>query len=236
MARIRTIKPEFFTSEDIVELSAYARLLYIALWCEADREGRLSWKPRTFKIRYFPADEIVIDDLCEEILARGLVVQYGDGLACIPTFLEHQHVNPRESASTLPDPNDHACPTRAPRVSDAHPRVSDVQGGREGKERKDKGASVLPDFIPTESWEGFLEMRKKIKKPMTDRAVAMMFKKLGDMHSNGHDVGAALDASTLNNWQDVYTPKGGAVSPEGFYVPPGKRYMPGVGFVDEVPS
>ena len=45
MARIRTIKPEFFTSEDIVALSPLARLLFIALWCEADREGRLVWKP-----------------------------------------------------------------------------------------------------------------------------------------------------------------------------------------------
>ena len=39
VARIRTIKPDFFTSEDIVVLTPWARLLYIALWCEADREG-----------------------------------------------------------------------------------------------------------------------------------------------------------------------------------------------------
>ena len=41
MARIRTIKPEFFTSDDICALSPRARLLYVGLWCEADREGRL---------------------------------------------------------------------------------------------------------------------------------------------------------------------------------------------------
>jgi hypothetical protein len=43
VARIRTIKPEFFTSEDIVSLPPLTRLLYIALWCEADKEGRLAW-------------------------------------------------------------------------------------------------------------------------------------------------------------------------------------------------
>ena len=43
MARIRTIKPEFFTSDDICALSPLARLLYVGLWCEADREGRLVW-------------------------------------------------------------------------------------------------------------------------------------------------------------------------------------------------
>lgn len=130
MARIRTIKPEFFTSEDIVELTAFARLLYIAIWCEADREGRLSWKPKTFKLRYFPSDEISIAELCDELIDRNLVVLYGEGLAYIPTFLDHQHINPRETASSLPNP--HASSTRR----NASSRDSDAQGGREGKGRE----------------------------------------------------------------------------------------------------
>ena len=104
MARIRTIKPEFFTSSDIVQLSPLARLFYIGLWCEADKEGRMSWKPKTFKMRYFPGDDCSIEALCEELTSAGLVVLYGDGLAHIPFFAKHQHVNPRESASTLPAP------------------------------------------------------------------------------------------------------------------------------------
>jgi ferredoxin len=140
MARIRTIKPEFFTSEDIVGLSPMARLLYIALWCEADREGRLPWKPKTFKLRYLPADACDVMALCGELTAAGLVVLYGDGLAFIPSFIAHQHINPREAASQLPAPD--ACPTRAPRVDDASARDSDVQGGREGKGKEgDKPSS-----------------------------------------------------------------------------------------------
>ena len=135
MARIRTIKPEFFTSEDIVSLSPIARLLYIALWCEADREGRLVWKPRTFKMRYLPADECDVEALCQELVASRLVKLYGDGLAHIPKFGQHQHLNPREAASLLPDPD--ASRTRRARVNDAtvtvKTRDSDAQGGREGK-------------------------------------------------------------------------------------------------------
>lgn len=134
MARIRTIKPEFFTSEDIVSLSPMARLLYIALWCEADREGRLAWKPKTFKMRYFPADNCDINALCDEITSAGLVKLYGDSLAYIPAFHAHQHINPREAASQLPEPpKTDAKTTRAPRVKDASPRDSDPQVGREGK-------------------------------------------------------------------------------------------------------
>lgn len=134
MARIRTIKPEFFTSEDIVSLSPMARLLYIAIWCEADKEGRLVWKPLTFKLRYFPGDNCDIHAMCEEIVSRGLVVLYGIGYACVPSFKAHQHINPRESASQLPDPD--ASSTREARVGTRQPRDSDAQGGREGKGRE----------------------------------------------------------------------------------------------------
>lgn len=147
MARIRTIKPEFFTSEDIVSLSPLARLLYIAIWCEADKEGRLAWKPMTFKLRYFPGDACDIQALCKEIVDTGLVTLYGDGFAVVPTFKTHQHINPRESDSKLPDPcqlparNDPVNDASA-RVPDASPRVSDAQGGREGKGKEGNKDSV----------------------------------------------------------------------------------------------
>jgi hypothetical protein len=149
MARIRTIQAEFFTSEDIVSLSPLARLLYQATWCEADKEGRMVWKPRTFKLRYFPADDCDIFALCQELVDAGLVVLYGEGLAYIPCFTKHQHINPRESASTLPDPNeDTKKGTRKPRVAtrhDASAREDDAQGGREGKGKE--GNNPLPPSV-----------------------------------------------------------------------------------------
>ena len=140
MARIRTIKPDFFTSEDIVALSPLARLLYIAIWCEADKEGRLVWKPFTFKLRYLPGDTCDVQALCAEIVDRGLVTLYGDGYAVIPAFAAHQHINPRESESVLPRPADFSgVPTRERRVNDASARVDDAQGGKERKGREGKG-------------------------------------------------------------------------------------------------
>jgi hypothetical protein len=129
MARIRTIKPEFFTSADICSLTPLSRLFYIALWCEADREGRLDWKPKTFKLRYFPGDNCDIAEMAKELLASGLVTTYSvDGIeyAVIPTFLEHQVINNRESDSTRP------------------PRDDDASGTREsGRERKGKERNTL---------------------------------------------------------------------------------------------
>jgi hypothetical protein len=110
--RIRTIKPSFFVSDDICALSPLARLLYIGLWCEADREGRLVWSPRVFKRRYLPDDVCDIHKLCEELVGNELVVPYGEGFAHIPSFLKHQRVNLRETASHLPEPPGDARPRK----------------------------------------------------------------------------------------------------------------------------
>lgn len=167
MARIRTIKPEFFTSEDIVSLSPLARLLYIAMWIESDREGRLVWKPRTFKIRYLPADSCDIDSLCRELIESGLVVLYGDAYAYIPTFTSHQHINPRESQSHLPFPDEAA--TRQPRVVTRQARDSDLQVGTE---RKGMSSDALrPDDVDKHTWEDFLKLRKAKKAPVTETVV-----------------------------------------------------------------
>lgn len=136
MARIRTIKPEFFTSEDIVSITPLARLFYVSLWCEADREGRLEWKPKTFKLRYLPGDDCSVDALGQELIDIGLVRLYevdGKVYAEIPSFTKHQIINNRESESQIPARVMHASNTRKPRVL------------AEGKERKGKeGDSAEP--------------------------------------------------------------------------------------------
>lgn len=131
MARIRTIKPEFFTSSDIVSLSPLARLFYVSMWCEADREGRLSWNTKTFKIRYFPADDCDIEAIAQECIDAELIDLYeinGKKFAEIPSFKTHQVINNRESDSVLPP--------KAARVKDASARVLG-EGRKEGKERKE---------------------------------------------------------------------------------------------------
>jgi len=164
MARIRTVKPEFFTSEDIVSLSPLARLLYIALWCESDKEGRMVWKPITFKLRYMPGDNCDIHELCKELLDRGLVKLYDDGLAYIPSFAAHQHINPRETASQLPEPQIKArVGTRQARVVTGANLDLHVQGGREGKGREGiDDASAFDSF-----WTAY---PKKEAKPVAERA------------------------------------------------------------------
>ena len=121
-ALYRSISRDFFGDEDVCGVSPLARLLFIATWLEADREGRLVWKPRTLKLRYLPADACDVDALAAELVNAGLVIPYmadGELLAEIPSFLRLQVINNRETPSRLPARDHDAITTRPPRDSDA---------------------------------------------------------------------------------------------------------------------
>jgi hypothetical protein len=146
MSRIRTIKPEFFTSESILALEPLARLFFISLWCEADREGRLAWKPQTLKYRYLPADKCDIDSLADSLIKQKLIEIYtiGDDTFCQVTgFDKHQVVNNRERESTIPKNTD-ASFTRESGVK-AEGRKEGK--GKEGMEGKEKGESFKKPSI-----------------------------------------------------------------------------------------
>jgi len=80
---------------------------------------------------------------------------------------------------------------------------------------KEEAQAPLPDWIPAEAWDGYAEMRKKIRKPMTARAQALVLKTLAGIRDRGFDVEAALDNSTRNGWIDVYEPKASAATAAG---------------------
>lgn len=79
MARIRTIKPEFWTSEQVMECSPIARLLFIGLWNFCDDGGNHPASAKTLKAEVFPGDDISaaqVQSMLAELSANGLVVFY----------------------------------------------------------------------------------------------------------------------------------------------------------------
>lgn len=54
------------------------------------------------------------------------------------------------------------------------------------------------------TWNEYKEMRKKIKKPMTDRAEELILKKLEKITSNEKEQVLILEQSIMNSWQGVY--------------------------------
>jgi hypothetical protein len=154
MGRIRTVKPDLFTHEDLYEAEKESglplRVAFVGLFTCADREGRFKWRPRTLKLAVLPHDELDFSRVLDALLTRGFLVKYasatGEEIGLIPTFTKHQVINNRECASDLPPPPANLdmtgistrTPTREPRVDDACP--TPAQGkGKEGKGKEEEG-------------------------------------------------------------------------------------------------
>lgn len=109
--RARNIKPGFFKSEGIASCSFQARLLFVGLWCMADREGRLEDRPQRIKAELFPYDNVNVDKLLDEIASKtdcdgtpSFIIRYGHPKKYIQIlhFLSHQRPHLKENESQIP--------------------------------------------------------------------------------------------------------------------------------------
>lgn len=94
------------------------------------------------------------------------------------------------------------------------------KGEGEGKGERNTSSGSNPPLSPPrgrvdvpealmENWNGFCEMRKKIKKPLTDRAAKMILNELERLAPGDNNTkGLILDQSVKRCWQDVYPLKG----------------------------
>jgi len=80
MARIRTVKPEFFKHLELFELEEETglplRVAFAALWTVADREGRFKWIPRQLKIECLPYDNIDFSRVLHALTTREFIKKY----------------------------------------------------------------------------------------------------------------------------------------------------------------
>ena len=79
---------------------------------------------------------------------------------------------------------------------------------KENKEDATSVAFVLPDWIEKETWDAFVQMRKRIGKPPTDYAKKLIVNKLVRFKANGQDIKQVLEKSITSSWQDVFEIKG----------------------------
>jgi hypothetical protein len=115
MARIRTIKPQFWLDENLGSIKRDARLLYIGLWNLCDDRGVFEWRPAKIRVQIFPYDSDITNKTIEGLLdllqqTKDVIkfAEKGHSFGYVPSFSEHQDIkNPSKWAytETLPDTN-----------------------------------------------------------------------------------------------------------------------------------
>jgi hypothetical protein len=143
MARIRTIKPDFWTSEQVMDLKPLTRLLFIGLWNFCDDYGRSPVAPRTIRARIFPGDDITgadVQDMLNELNAAGLILFYSaedKEYFEITGWGKHQKIDNPSKNNLCPAPFAEGSQIIA-RTSEESPKIAlEGKGGDREEERKE---------------------------------------------------------------------------------------------------
>lgn len=134
----------------------------------------------------------------------------------IQSLIDKKHLSQRQRSGTSPVYTLHPCQTGTPAKAAPLPDWPDTPATvapkplRTIKEAKasNKPQFVLPSDIPAEPFDGFVAMRKSIRKPMNDHAkhlAVLRLRKLRD--EDGWPPGDVLNHSTLNSYQGLFPPK-----------------------------
>lgn len=215
MARIRTIKPEFFRHEGLQDLEAanpgaYTMLVFAGLWGHCDKAGTFEWKPRVLKLDILPFlsfDMAVTLNLLEE---AGLLTRFeaeGKTYGNIPSFADHQRIGGKEAES----------PVKHPGITgEATGKQSGLQEGKgREKEREGKGngdaQARAPDGLDAEVWQRWEAYRREIRKPLKPASIPAAQRVLAAF---GREQAAVVEQSIAQGWQGLFALKpNGAAKP-----------------------
>jgi len=78
--------------------------------------------------------------------------------------------------------------------------------GKKQRQRKKLAEKSLPipEWIPAETWQAFVEMRAKIRRPLTKHATYLAVHTLEELKQAGNDPQLVLEQSILNSWQGLF--------------------------------
>ncbi|WP_274952460.1 hypothetical protein [Angelakisella massiliensis] len=214
----RIIKESLCTSDKIAALSDFEFRLWIGMITQADDMGRGDARPAILKGRIFPLrDRVTIKDIdagIHGLAAKGCVSLYtvgGKPYFWFPTWQKHQRV--RDCKAKYPGPEESDDLQESAAGCGNPPQVAAGCGLNPIRIQSESESN--PPITPQGAWgdvsrnllqglQEFEQMRKKLKKPMTDRAKQLLLSKLRKLSGDEGEQIAILEQSVLHGWQDVY--------------------------------
>ena len=126
--------------------------------------------------------------------------QSADRLAEIREYNRIAKQKSRAKQKLLPDVNDMSMTSQ--RCHDTDIDIEEEKDKKEKKKKETKSFSDDPEL--NQAILAFMEFRKSIKKPMTDRAVELLIKKLNGMTSYIPEQIEIINQSIMNGWQGIF--------------------------------
>ena len=209
----RIIRDAILTSEAVASLGWPEEVFYRRLHSIVDDYGRYEANPQLLRSRCYPlqTDNVRTADITRWMAAcqkAGLILEYEVAGKHYLEVLKFGQQQRSASKYPQPPPPDSTCNQL---LADAHLDVS-VFGVVSGVVSEDvkpakQAVFVLPEWIPGDVWEAYLETRKAKKAKSTVYALGLVVMTLEQIRDAGHDPIEALKSSIKGGWTDVYAPK-----------------------------
>jgi hypothetical protein len=181
--RIRTVKPDYWTSEQVMEMTRDARLCFIGMLNFCDDRGVHPASAKTLKAEVFPSDDLTIaavSGLVAEMVEQGLVAEFeADGKAYwhVTGWTRHQkidrptfrHPTPPNSTSTRRDLDETSTNDR---------RDLDDRSTPEGKGREGKLKPIANTDVSSVAKDGDQVASKKSKPDCPHQAIIDLYHEL----------------------------------------------------------
>lgn len=219
MAERRMFAKTIIDSDDFLDMPATAQLLYFQLGVRADDDGFVNNPKRIMR------DIRSSDDDMKMLIAKQYVIPFDSGVIVITHWHIHNYIRkdrytPTTCAEEKKELN--LGSDGIYKLSDIHSvdqrstngipsgSIGKVRLGKDsiGKNKEKKKPYFLDSYSKNKelisSLKDFIEMRKKIKAPMTERAVNLMLSKLSSMANDDTEKIKIINQSIMNSWKGIF--------------------------------
>lgn len=246
MAERRMFAKTIIDSDAFIEMPISARLLYYDLAMRADDDGFINSPKKIMKFVGATNDDINI------LIMRKFIIPFENGVVVIKHWRIHNYIRKdtynetsyKEQKALLELDENKAYRLSSQRTVDEPSTQVRLGKDRIGKDRIDNNTPLPPKkgkaeknknksdsiYYPNDeklnqAFSDYVQMRKQIKKPMTERAIVLAMKKLKELSavpfSDEMDNDLAikiLEQSTMNSWLGLF-----AIKESGSKTERGKR-------------
>lgn len=213
----RIIKDSIHESEDVNKMTDFQFRLWVNLIAYVDDYGRGDARPAIIKGKCFPLrDRLTNADINAALKALagiGCIDLYevdGKPYLYFPTWESHQRIRQKVSKYPAPPEND-SSPQVAADCGELPPESNPIRIQNPESEYESRNTRVREDAFSAfcgddtellKALRDFEEMRKKIKKPLSDRARELLLKKLQEFPQT--EWVEIINQSVFHSWQGIF--------------------------------
>ena len=223
MAERRMFSKSVIDSDLFLDMPQSTQLLYFHLAMHGDDDGFIN-NPKSIM-----RNAGCRDDDMKLLMAKQFIIPFDSGVVVIKHWRIHNYIRSDRYSETkyiseksllaisenkeyelLKQDNGMTCGIPTVDSLDTQVRLGKDSIGKDsiGKNKKKKKPYLLDSYSKNEelisSLKDFIEMRKKIKAPMTERAVNLMLSKLSSMANDDTEKIKIINQSIMNSWKGIF--------------------------------